>query len=165
MKTVIRIAIAAALLSIGVARAESACRPDVERLCPGIPAGGGRIGACLKANQAQVSPACKAELASVQRMVKEVGAACADDVQSLCPDVKPGQGKVLACLRANLFSASPGCQELVKGAQEKAAEFQKACGKDARKLCKGIAPGQGRILACLASRKADLAPACQALMR
>ncbi len=156
----------AALLAAGSARAaDDACRADVERLCAGIPQGGGRIAACLKANEAQVSPACKAELASVARKVREVGEACRDDVQSLCPDVTPGQGKVLACLRANLFSVSPGCQAVVKGAQEKAAEFQRACGKDAKRLCKGIAPGQGRILACLASRKADLAPACQALMR
>jgi hypothetical protein len=153
------------LLAAGTARAgDDACKPDVERLCAGITPGGGRIAACLKANEAQVSPACKAELASVARKVRELGAACEDDVLSLCPDIKPGQGAVLRCLRDNLFSVTPGCQEVVKGAQEKLAEFQKACGKDARALCKGIKPGQGRVLACLESRKADLSPGCQALM-
>lgn len=166
MRTTGRVMTAVALLAAGSARAgDEACRADVERLCAGIAPGGGRIAACLKANQAQVSPECKAELASVARKVKEVGEACEDDIQSLCPDVKPGQGAVLRCLRANLFSVSPACQEIVRAAQEKAAEFQKACGKDARTLCEGIRPGQGRILACLESRKADLSPACQALMR
>jgi hypothetical protein len=33
-----------------------------------------------------------------------------------------------------------------------------------RKFCKGITQGQGRILACLKSRQADLSPACQTVM-
>ena len=158
----------AALLAAGAGAsaraADDACQADVDRLCAGIPKGGGRIAACLKANEAQVSPACKQELASVRRKVKEVGEACADDIQSLCADVKPGGGNVLRCLNASYFSLTPGCQEIMKGAREKAAEFQKACSKDAKKLCKGITPGQGRVLACLESRKADLSPACAALV-
>jgi hypothetical protein len=153
------------LLAAGAARAEDACRPDVERLCAGIPPGGGRIAACLKANQAQVSPACQAELASVARKVKEVGEACADDVASFCPDVPPGRGAVLRCLAAARADLAPPCRAVVGGAQEKLAEFREACGRDAKKHCKGIAPGEGRVLACLASRKADLSPRCQALMK
>lgn len=41
----------------------AACRADVEKLCPGVQPGGGRIVACLKENQAQVSAACKDALA------------------------------------------------------------------------------------------------------
>jgi len=37
----------------------AACRADVERLCPDVQPGGGRIAACLKKNEAQVSAACK----------------------------------------------------------------------------------------------------------
>jgi hypothetical protein len=154
----------AALLALGSARAEDACRADIEKLCPGIPKGGGRIAACLKANQEKVSPECKADLASVARKVKEVGAACEDDIQSFCADVKPGQGAILRCLAANKGSLSPACQGVVGGAQEKFAEFKKACGKDVRKHCKGIPPGEGRVLACLQSKKDDLSPPCQALM-
>ena len=163
MRTIARVTFVAAL-AMGNARAEDACRADVEKLCAGIPAGGGRISACLKANQAQVSPGCKAELASVERKVKEVGAACADDVASYCAGVKPGEGAVLRCLQENKVTLTPGCQDVLQGAQEKAAEFKKACGKDARKLCKGITPGQGRVLACLKSKSAELSPRCQALM-
>jgi hypothetical protein len=164
MRTIARVMLAA-LLCAGTARAgDEACRADVERLCAGIRQGGGRIAACLKANQAQVSPECKAELASVSRKVKEVGQTCADDIQSLCADVRPGQGAVLRCLRDNLFSVSQGCQEVVRGAQEKEAEFRKACGQDAKTFCKDVKPGQGRVLACLESRKAELSPACRALM-
>jgi hypothetical protein len=165
MSTLIRMAVAAALLSTGSARAQGACRPDVERLCQGIPAGGGRIAACLKANQAQVSPACKAELASVAQKVKEVGEACEDDIHSYCAGVQPGQGRVLRCLASNRSSLAPACEAVLGGAQEKAGEFRKACGGDVRVYCKGIAPGEGRILACLQSRKDELSGACRTLMR
>ncbi len=164
MRTIARVTVAA-LLAAGSARAEDACRADVERLCAGIPPGGGRVAACLKANQAQVSPACKAELASVRAKVKEVGEACADDVRNYCADVAPGQGRVVRCLASNQGNLTPQCQAVVQGAREKHAEFRKACGGDAKKLCKGIAPGEGRILACLESRKADLSPAGAALVK
>jgi hypothetical protein len=45
------------------------------------------------------------------------------------------------------------------------AEFQKACGQDARKLCKGIRTGEGRVLACLKSKEAELSPGCRELAR
>jgi hypothetical protein len=163
MTTLARAALAA-LLAAGAARAEDACRADVERFCAGIPKGGGRIAACLKANEAYVSPECKADLASVARKVKEVGAACSDDVRSYCADVVPGKGAVLRCLAGNEASLAPRCRAVIQGAQEKAAEFRKACAKDARKLCKGIPEGEGRVLACLKSRDADLSPACKALV-
>ena len=34
------------------------CRGDAERLCPGVPMGGGRIIACLKAHKEEVSIGC-----------------------------------------------------------------------------------------------------------
>jgi len=37
----------------------TACKGDVEKLCPGVQPGGGRIIACLKQNEAQVSAPCK----------------------------------------------------------------------------------------------------------
>ncbi|MBV8665098.1 MAG: cysteine rich repeat-containing protein [Burkholderiaceae bacterium] len=39
-----------------------ACKADVARLCPNVQPGGRRILACLKANQDQLSDACKALL-------------------------------------------------------------------------------------------------------
>ncbi|MGB5184006.1 MAG: hypothetical protein WBO12_17695, partial [Xanthobacteraceae bacterium] len=34
------------------------CRPDQQRLCAGVPAGGGKIFSCLGANAQQLSPIC-----------------------------------------------------------------------------------------------------------
>ncbi|MFY9771341.1 MAG: cysteine rich repeat-containing protein [Xanthobacteraceae bacterium] len=41
------------------------CRPDQQRLCAGVPAGGGKIFSCLAANAQQLSPICYDALARV----------------------------------------------------------------------------------------------------
>jgi hypothetical protein len=41
------------------ADARTACAADVQKLCAGVPSGGGRILACLKQHKDEVSPGCK----------------------------------------------------------------------------------------------------------
>ncbi len=40
--------------------AREACKPDVEKFCAGVAAGGGRIMECLKQHESELSDACKA---------------------------------------------------------------------------------------------------------
>jgi hypothetical protein len=42
-----------------LADARTACETDVQSLCAGVPAGGGRVIACLKQHQNEISSACK----------------------------------------------------------------------------------------------------------
>jgi Cysteine rich repeat len=44
--------------------------------------------------------------------------ACAADYQSLCSDVQPGGGRILACLRQNVAKLSPPCQKALAGAKK-----------------------------------------------
>jgi hypothetical protein len=164
MRTIARIMLAA-LMTLGVARAQDACKADVEKLCAGIPQGGGRIAACLKANEAQVSPACKQQVQAVAKKVREVGDACRADVEKFCAEVPLGHGATLKCLASNGANLTAPCQQVVQRVQEKAADFKKACGDDVAKFCKGIPQGRGRILACLKSKQAELAPACQSTLQ
>src|SRR4051794_33766195 len=41
------------------AAVRTACAADVQRLCRGVPSGGGRVVACLKQNQDSLSDACR----------------------------------------------------------------------------------------------------------
>jgi Cysteine rich repeat len=74
MKNMLTSVAAIVLLSSGVVLAADqpgtgprvACKPDVDRLCPGIQPGGGRIVACLKQNDAQLSAACKEAIAKAR---------------------------------------------------------------------------------------------------
>ena len=46
----------------GAQAVAQACKADVEKLCPGVQPGEGRIGACLKEHKADVSKPCKREI-------------------------------------------------------------------------------------------------------
>jgi len=41
-----------------------ACKADAEKFCQGIQPGGGKIMACLRSHQAELSPGCQASLAN-----------------------------------------------------------------------------------------------------
>jgi Cysteine rich repeat len=45
----------------------SACQADIEKLCPGVQQGGGRILQCLRGKQDQISDGCKTAMQSVRR--------------------------------------------------------------------------------------------------
>jgi hypothetical protein len=42
------------------------CKPDAERLCPGVPPGGGRIIRCLKAHKMEMSVGCAMTLRRIK---------------------------------------------------------------------------------------------------
>ena len=87
---------------------------------------------------------------------------CAADVKKFCGDVQPGQGGIAKCMKAHEAQLSRACQEGMKARAEKAESVREDCKRDVEKFCKGIAPGGGRILACLSARQAELNPACAA---
>jgi hypothetical protein len=49
-------------------------------------------------------------------------------------------------------------------AQELTAAQRDACMGDYEKFCKGVMPGGGRIIACLAKENDKLAPACKKVL-
>ena len=42
------------------------CKPDIERLCPGVPFGGGKVKACLMAHQKEMSVGCAQALQAMK---------------------------------------------------------------------------------------------------
>lgn len=53
----------AAAAPAGARKGVKACRADIERFCPTMEPGEGRVGACLKERRAQLSKKCKSWLA------------------------------------------------------------------------------------------------------
>jgi hypothetical protein len=116
--------IGAAVLCIWVVFAGSAlaapsCKDDVAKLCPKVQAGGGRIGKCLKENEAQVSAGCKERIKMVAAQLKEVKEACADDLQQFCAGVKTGGGRVAQCLKRHKDKLSAECKAEIADVLEK----------------------------------------------
>jgi hypothetical protein len=107
---------AAAMLSIGVAAAadipaaKGPCADDVAKYCKDVKPGDGRIARCLKENEKQLSPACKSSIEDTKKRVKEAHQACEADAQKFCKDVKPGQGRIVKCLREHEKELSAACK-------------------------------------------------------
>lgn len=47
-------------------QARGACKEDIQKLCPDVKRGGGRIAACLKNNSDKLSDACKTQIAKAR---------------------------------------------------------------------------------------------------
>jgi hypothetical protein len=43
--------------------------------------------------------------------------ACSQDAARLCPEVKPGGGRILACFKEKAAELSPGCRSALQQAQ------------------------------------------------
>ena len=56
---------------------------------------------------------------------------CATDVRSLCADVKPGGGRVLACLQSHVGDLSVGCSTILS----KAVWTAQQCAGDIHQFC------------------------------
>jgi hypothetical protein len=67
-------------------------------------------------------------------------------------------------LRAILTAAALLCASHAAFAQELTATQRDACMGDYEKYCKSVAPGGGRIIACLAKESDKLAPGCKKVL-
>jgi hypothetical protein len=96
---------------------------------------------------------------------KEGKGTCKADIEKFCKDIKPGGGRILACLKSNGDRLSQECANHMALEREKFREFHQACRFDAEKFCNGVPAGKGRIVSCLKSHEAELSVACAAVFR
>ena len=86
---------------------------------------------------------------------------CDSDIAKFCRDVKPGGGALSKCLKAREGELSPACRADLAQTQQRQKHRHLACQADVDKFCKGIQPGEGRILKCLKDHQAELSPSCR----
>ena len=85
---------------------------------------------------------------------------CAGDIKALCAGIRPGEGRIKACIKSHLTDLSPTCQDRLLTV----AVSGKVCKADITKLCAGIEPGTGGIRACIKSHIAEVSDACRDAM-
>jgi hypothetical protein len=114
-----------------------ACGAEYRIHCAGIPPGGTASIACLKRNVKTLSGACQQTLGAVAGVASAPAAApmpppppepapllvtpreelfmlrtaCGGDYASFCRGLRPGAGRIAACLHYNSASLSPRCQQ------------------------------------------------------
>ena len=97
---------------------------------------------------------------------------CKADLETYCKDVKPGDGRLLACLYANSDKLSGRCEYAVYDA---ASQLERAltaltyvaneCRDDLKANCANIKPGEGRLLTCLDKNAAKVSGRCKQALK
>jgi hypothetical protein len=101
-----------------------ACKADVQQHCKDVQPGEGRIVGCLRKNEGTLSAPCKEQLAKMDERrehaherMHAAAEACKGDAKQYCADVKPGEGRVLHCLKQNEAKLSAGCKSALQAKQ------------------------------------------------
>jgi hypothetical protein len=155
----------AALLAPVAVRADSACVSDAERLCPGIPAGEGRVLTCLRARWSDLSGACQHDIQQAENRSREIATACTGDVWQYCRGVAPGGDRIRVCLWSRWNDLSSTCRDEWARLAEKAQRLVDECAADIQQHCPGLQPGGGRIFLCLKLQESRLSSRCQGALR
>ncbi|MEW5299471.1 MAG: hypothetical protein WDW36_002486 [Sanguina aurantia] len=156
-----------------------ACREDVDKFCPDVESGDGRVHRCLREKRKQLSERCRAEELLLEE--KESGSielsvnllkACNSERRMFCKEVQTGQARVFRCLAENMNDADFGntCKyQIINKMQRRQANWKldpplrKACRADVAALCAAEDSANsedGRVYKCLVRRSADIAPGC-----
>jgi len=94
--------------------------------------------------------------------------ACKADIEKFCKNVKPGEGRIVKCLKEHQEELSPECQERGKAAKAKVRAriqaLQEACRNDLEKFCAGAKAGGGRKIRCLKQHEAEVSADCKSAL-
>jgi len=174
MKTNLFVAAVLMLFAAGAARAQQGdrpCRADEEKFCKDVKPGEGRIIACLKAHEAELSADCKANgmgaksrggargQGAGRAMGPRGSEPCNAEMEKFCKDAKPGER--MNCMKEHEKDFSEACKAR-SAAGRKGNMKQNPCAADMQKFCKDVKPGEGRLIACMKTHETELSDVCKA---
>jgi hypothetical protein len=105
----------------------------------------------------------------LKKAVNDAKETCKGDIDKLCSDVTPGQGRILDCLDSKSDQLSSSCQgsrSVLRDTASKVVDkatvaFRRDCGNDIQKYCADVPHGQGRLLNCLGKHEDGLSNSCK----
>jgi len=97
-------------------RPDGPCAGDVKKFCGDVKPGQGAIAGCMKAHEAELSPACQEASKARAEKAERVREECRADAEKFCKGIAPGGGRILSCLKSREPELQPAC----------AAEFKRA---------------------------------------
>ena len=108
------------------------CRSDYQSYCASVPSGGQASLQCLQQHLADLSPSCQSAVNAIggehaptatqaappaappvmsrRQEATMMRRACRRDFATYCGEVRPGEGRALACLEGNQSRLSPPCK-------------------------------------------------------
>ncbi|HNT97992.1 MAG TPA: cysteine rich repeat-containing protein [Elusimicrobiales bacterium] len=138
------------------------CAEDVQKLCKDVKPGEGRIAACLKEHEKELSKAC-----SERRAVMKERGARRGGKGGMAGAFKGRKAGWQKGYRAGFRDGFRGCMAEGprggKGMKARAGRGGRTnvCAADAEKLCKDVKPGEGRVRDCLQKNMKKLSDDCK----
>ena len=106
--------------------------------------------------------------AAEKDLVQIVADGCKAELEMYCKDVKPGDGRILACLYSRADKLSGKCEYALYDA---AVQLERAvaalayvaneCADDLDKHCQGVEAGEGRLLDCIEKNEKSVSSRCK----
>jgi hypothetical protein len=119
-----------------------------------------------------VSLGVAGNLSAQESLIDTVANGCKTEITTYCKDVKPGEGRILACLYAYEDKLSGKCEYALYDA---AARLERAvaaltyvakeCEADIVANCSGVKAGEGRVLQCLEKNEAKVSTRCKGAIK
>jgi hypothetical protein len=119
-----------------------------------------------------VAFAVAGDLPAQESLIDTVANGCKTEITTYCKDVKPGEGRILACLYAYEDKLSGKCEYALYDA---AARLERAvaaltyvakeCEADIVANCSGVKAGEGRVLQCLQKNEAKVSQRCKGAVK
>ena len=90
---------------------------------------------------------------------------CHTDAEKFCHEVKPGQGRIIRCMKEHKSELSPECRERIEEKKEKVKARIESCETDRQKLCSDVKGGKKRMNKCMREHKDQLSQECRAFFK
>jgi hypothetical protein len=98
----------------------TSCEADLEQYCSQVTPGEGRLLHCVAAHEDKLSGQCSYALYQAASLLEQLSVAiayvaqsCETEIETLCGDVKAGEGRILACLEENGESLGDPCKKAI----------------------------------------------------
>ena len=111
-------------------------------------------------------------LSGQETLIETVANGCKTEISTYCKDVKPGEGRILACLFAYQDKLSGKCEYAL---YDSAVRLERAvtalsyvaneCEADLTAYCSGVKAGEGRLLQCLEKNDAKVSQRCKSALK
>jgi len=105
-------------------RRDGPCAADVKKFCGDVKPGQGAIAKCMKAHEAELSPACRESSKARAEKADRVREECKADAEKFCKGIAPGGGRILSCLKSRQPELQPACAAEFKRAGNRGAPAQ-----------------------------------------
>ena len=85
---------------------------------------------------------------------------CERELASFCSDIKPGDGRIISCLKSRWPELSTSCRDALDRASQRAQNFVAQCELDLFRFCRTTPISIDATLACLGEHASELDASC-----